>query len=150
MNYSSDSDYELLSSANLNHESDSEFYTNPYIDSDGEIYYGDTRSIAHIADWDAAKSIATELGDDTGKHADTSDLEVITQDMGDDLALNVQEHSTQEEIPTMDTDITVEKDQNNRRASYPSIIWVINALNIAREQDTEILEGTDNIHQSGT
>ena len=73
MNYSSDSDYELLSSANLEHESDSELYTNPYIDSDGEIYYGDTRP----ADWDAAKSIATELGDDTGKYADTSDLKII-------------------------------------------------------------------------
>ena len=70
--------------------------------------------------------------------------------MGDDLALNVQEHSIQEEIPVIDTDITVEKDQNNRRASYPSIIWVINALNIAREQDKEILEGTDKIHQSET
>ena len=61
------------SSANLNHESDSEYYTNPYIDSDGEIYYGDARPIAHIADWSAAKSIATELGD-TG--SDASDLEV--------------------------------------------------------------------------
>ena len=43
LNYSSNSDYEILSSANLEHESDSEFYTNPYIDSDGEIYYGDAR-----------------------------------------------------------------------------------------------------------
>ena len=46
------------------------------------MYYDDARP----ADWDAAKLIATELGDDTGKYADTSDHEVITQGMGDDLA----------------------------------------------------------------
>ena len=52
LDYSSNSDYEL-SAANLEHESDSEFYKNPYIDSDGEIYYGDARP----ADWDLGDPI---------------------------------------------------------------------------------------------
>ena len=70
---SSDSDYEGNDlSSNLNHDSDSEFYVIPYIDSDGDIHYGDARpcstslqdarskisdlevhTVAHIADWGA-------------------------------------------------------------------------------------------------
>ena len=52
MDYSSNSDYEL-SAANLEHESDSEFYKNPYIDSDGDIYYGDARP----DEWDLEEPI---------------------------------------------------------------------------------------------
>ena len=41
---SSDSEYEGNDlSSNVNHESDSDFYLNPYIDSDGDIHYGDAR-----------------------------------------------------------------------------------------------------------
>ena len=62
MDYSSNSDYEILSAANLEHESDSEFYKNPYIDSDGEIYYGDARP----ADWDLGDPIKGMEKEETG------------------------------------------------------------------------------------
>ena len=86
MNYSSNSDYEILPALNLEHESDSEFYKNPYIDSDGEIYYGDTRP----ADWDIGEpingmekaenngnDIAPENNPETDKDRDTGILDIF-------------------------------------------------------------------------
>ena len=43
----------------------------------------------------------------------------------------------QETLPAVDDAIVEEAIQNNRRASYPSILWVLNALadNTVLEQD---------------
>ena len=77
---SSDSEYEGNDlSSNLNHESDSDFYLNPYIDSDGEIYYGDARPVEHIADWGVipfVKSTKLEDSDITGSSTQSANLDV--------------------------------------------------------------------------
>ena len=66
LDYSSNSDYEL-SAANLEHESDSEFYKNPYIDSDGDIYYGDARP----NEWDLEEPIK-DMEKDENNENDTT------------------------------------------------------------------------------
>ena len=137
------------------------FFSNPNINSVGEIYYGDERpadwdevNTGKHANWDTAKSIATEIGD---TDSDASDLEVHTSDITT-LSATVgtvkidiaREQDTEIDNDTLKNVQEGDDPMDKLEESYPSINWVINALEIAQEQATEILEGTNKIHQSKT